>query len=127
MNDSKLLEYFTDNYLRKRQITVNRKNKEIIKAKDLYHQGMSMRAIGRAMGIDRRTVKKYISYGKILTIEDTQKERTVLCSPLYELISKRLAENNTLKKIYIEIQKIGYLGTYSNLRMYISYIKRVES
>ena len=125
-NDKQLHDYFDDKYTQKRQVNVDRKNKEVELVKRLYNKGMSYVAISRQIGIDRRTVKKYVNIEKKLTIKDTTRERANLCLPFHNKISKLVLENIKTKTIYIEIQKLGYQGKYGTLRQYISKLKKEE-
>lgn len=96
-NEEELIEYFKDKYSEKRQSNVDKKNKEILLIKKLYAKGMSLTEISKSTGFDWRTVKKYFKTENLLTIEDTKRERTNLCTPYQDKI-KELITNNV--KIY---------------------------
>ena len=111
-NDEELIEYFKDKYSEKRQSNIDKKNKEILLVKELYDKGLSLTEISKHTGFDWRTVKKYVKIENLLTIEDTKRERTNLCSPYQDKIKELIINNTKIKNIYLEIQKLGYEGKY---------------
>ena len=119
-NDDELVEYFKDKYAKKRQTNIDRKNEEIKQMMNLYNKGLSFTAISKQTGFDYRTVKKYVETDNVLTIENSKRERYNICSPYHDKITELVIENVKIKRIYLEIQNMGYQGKYGMLKRYIS-------
>jgi len=91
-----------------------------MKIRQLYEQGLSISEIASVMGIDRKTARKYAkercmpSYSKRLSSKSKLK-------PYNNYIKERLMQYNlTAEKLYKEIQKQGYTGSYSLLANYVA-------
>lgn len=100
------------------------KNKLSKQAKNLYAEGNSMRAISKILNIDRRTVKKYIDATEPIIQASKGSLRNSNLDPYKDLIIKMVNKKVTWKNIYECIVKIGYKGSGSNLRIYISKVKK---
>ena len=60
-NQYELEDYFEDKTLKKRIKKIEEKNKMVKKVKNLRTDGLSLIEISRQVGLDRRTIKKYLS------------------------------------------------------------------
>ena len=73
-NQYELNEYFEDKTLKTRMEKINKKNELVKKIKDLKNDGLSISEISRQIGIDRRTINKYLKDDFKFTIENTSKD-----------------------------------------------------
>ena len=73
-NQYKLNEYFEDKTLKTRMEKINKKNELVKKIKDLKNEGLSISEISRQIGIDRRTINKYLKDDFKFTIENTSRD-----------------------------------------------------
>lgn len=101
-----------------------KKNELAKQAKNLYAEGNSMRAISKILGLDRKTVKKYIDATEPIIQASKGSSRNSNLSPYKDLIIKMVNKKATWKIIFECIVKLGYKGSGSNLRMYMSKVKK---
>lgn len=73
-NKYELNEYFEDKTFKTRMVKINKKNEFVKKIKDLKNDGLSISEISRQIGIDRRTINKYLKDDFKFTIENTSKD-----------------------------------------------------
>ncbi len=107
------------------QEKVQKKLDLISEVQSLNKKGLSQNLIAKELGIDRRTVKKYLSSGFKPTNGNYGTNRN---SPLkkYESdIKKLLSQGYTLKKIEEQIREKGYNGSSSAIRMYTTRERRL--
>lgn len=94
-------------------------------------QGMSKRAIARELGIDRRTISRWIAAGELdrdLSVVPRYKARppvTGKLEPYKEIIRERLKDFPELSAVRLleEIQASGYSGGYSQVRDYVRAVR----
>lgn len=92
----------------------------------LHRQGHSMRWIARTLGIDHRTVKKYITQKKQPQY-NKQKRRESILAPFHQLIRDWLEENDYRATwIYEKIKDLGYTGGYDTVRYFVRDVKKTE-
>lgn len=85
----------------------------------LHRQGHSMRWIARTLGIDHRTVKKYITQKKQPQY-NKQKRRESILAPFHQLIRDWLEENDYRATwIYEKVKDLGYTGGYDTVRYFV--------
>ncbi|SDH78300.1 Helix-turn-helix domain of resolvase, partial [Aneurinibacillus thermoaerophilus] len=82
---------------------------EFFMIKELYRKGMSISDIARQLGIDRKTVRKYLGENS----PPLKKKRTSRGSKLdryKDYLHKRMIEDGVFnsEKLYGEIQSLGY-------------------
>lgn len=98
-NEYEYIEYFKDKNDEERLVRINSKNELIFQVRNLYSNGISICEIARQAGYSRKTIRKYIYPSYIVTIDNTKRERTDMCSPYHN--RKRITrEIGYGKKIY---------------------------
>jgi transposase len=90
----------------------------------LHREGLFDRHIGKRLGMDRRTVKRYVSdpalFGKKKSIE-----RTSVIDPYKEQINQMLDEDVGLSAAWIcnKLSLCGYDGSYERIKLYVRGLK----
>ena len=91
--------------------------------RDLYVQGLSIKAISRKTGFDRKTVCKYLN----ITSVPEPKKRAKKASKLDEYndyITTKLHEGPyTASRLYREIQEMGFTGKYTIVKDFIRKVR----
>lgn len=87
--------------------------------KDLYKKGMSISDIARELGVDRKTVRKYIQQDSP-PIRQKRKKKSKL-DPFKEYLHKRMLEDKVFngERLLDEIRQMGYTGGKTILKDYI--------
>ena len=91
---------------------------DLIMILDLHHQGLKVAAIARQVGIDRKTVRKYIARGIEVPTYGPRQPRDRLLDPWMDYLSARLEAYPGLsaRRLLREICERGYTGGYSTVR-----------
>ncbi len=93
----------------------------------LYKQGISMLAIARKLGIDRRTVKKHLFADEFPKYTKKERKASKL-DPYKDMINKFLEEDNYKSTWILEkLRGIGYTGGYTILKDYVSLLKEKKT
>jgi transposase len=99
------------------------KMEEWLMIRDLYAQGLSIKAISKKTGFDRKTVRKYLN----ITSVPEPKKRAKKASKLDEYkdyITTKLHEGPyTATRLYREIQERGFTGKYSIVKDFIRKVR----
>ncbi|HEY4545296.1 MAG TPA: helix-turn-helix domain-containing protein, partial [Pedomonas sp.] len=84
---------------------------------DLHRQGLSVSAIARQVGIDRKTVRKYIERGLEPPAYGPRKPRAAVIDPFAAYLRERVMAYPGLtgRRLFREIKERGYLGGNSRL------------
>ena len=123
-NEYEYIEYFKDKNDEERLVRINSKNELILQARNMYSNGILISEIARQTGYSRKTIRKYIYPSYIVTIDNTKRERTNICSPYHNLIVDLVSRNTMIKSIYKAIVEKGYQGKYGMVKKYIADIKK---
>ena len=85
---------------------------------ELHRQGVKIAAIARQVGIDRKTVRKYIGRGIEVPTYGPRQPRERLLDPHVEYLRARLDAYPGLsaQRLAREISERGYTGSYSTVR-----------
>jgi transposase len=85
---------------------------------DLHRQGMSLSAIARRTGLDRKTVRRYIDQGLELPTYGPRAPRGSVIDPYREYLAQRLAQwpELTARRLLREIRDLGYSGGYTTVK-----------
>lgn len=85
---------------------------------DLHRQGMKVATIARQVGIDRKTVRKYIASGLEPPVYGPRAPRERVTDKHCEYLKARLADypGLTASRLAREIAERGYTGSYSVVR-----------
>ena len=88
---------------------------ELMMILDLHRQGLSVSAIARQLGIDRKTVRTYIAKGLEPPIYRPRPPRPRILDPFEAYLQERLAAYPGLTAVRLlrEIRERGYDGGYS--------------
>lgn len=91
---------------------------DLIMILDLHRQGLKMAAIARQVGIDRKTVRKYIARGIEVPTYGPRQPRDRLLDPWMDYLRARLEAYPGLsaRRLLREICERGYTGGYSTVR-----------
>lgn len=89
--------------------------KEIVLIQDLHKQGLSVSAIARKVGCDRKTVKKYIERGLEAPCYGPRAPRERLIDPFENFLRDRVLAFPDLSgaRLLREIRSMGYEGSYT--------------
>ncbi len=90
---------------------------EIVMIQDLKRQGLSVSAIARRVGCDRKTVRKYLERGLEAPVYSPRAPRPRLMDPFETYVCERIAAYPELsgKRLLREIRALGYEGGYTAL------------
>ena len=85
---------------------------------DLHRQGLKVSAIARQVGIDRKTVRKYIARGLEIPMYGPRQPRASVLDPWVDYLKARLEAYPGLsaQRLLREIRERGYAGGYSTVR-----------
>jgi transposase len=88
---------------------------EIVMIHDLRRQGLSVSAIARKAGLDRKTVRKHLERGLEAPVYGPRTPRPRLIEPFEDYLAERVAAFPDLsgKRLLREIRDLGYAGCYS--------------
>jgi len=82
---------------------------------DLYRQGLSVSAIARQTGTDRKTVRKYIERGLKAPAYGPRSPRATVLDPFTAYLRERVAAYPGLtgRRLFRELKERGYAGGYT--------------
>ncbi len=91
---------------------------ELVMILDLHRQGLSVSAIARQLGIDRKTVRAHIAKGLAPPTYTARSPRPGLIAPFEAYLRARLVAypGLTAVRLWREIKERGYGGGYSVVR-----------
>lgn len=91
---------------------------DLIMILDLHRQGLKVAVIARQVGIDRKTVRKYIARGLEVPTYGPRQPRDRLLDPWMDYLRARLEAYPGLsaRRLLREIGERGYSGGYSTVR-----------
>ena len=124
MNENEIINYFQDSQENIKLENIKKRNKKLREAKALFEQGFTVMEISRKMVLDRKTVDKYIKLNYEYNIENTRRVIKSCVDDYHETILEMIIEKHNQKIIYEKIHSLGYKGSYSFVRRYISKIKK---
>ncbi|MEH6721866.1 MAG: IS21 family transposase, partial [Aurantimonas endophytica] len=88
---------------------------EMMMILDLHRQGLSISAIARQTGADRKTVRKYIERGLEAPVYGPRKPRHTVIDPFTAYLRERVTTYPGLtgRRLFRELKEIGYGGGYT--------------
>ena len=91
---------------------------EFIMILELHRQGLKVAAIARQLGIDRKTVRKYISRGLEPPTYGPRPHRQKSTDPFLSYLRQRLAAfpSLTAVRLWREMRERGYAGGYTAVK-----------
>lgn len=89
--------------------------REIVLIHDLKKQGLSVSAIARKVGCDRKTVRKYLDGGLEALVYGPRQPRSRVIEPYEDYLQERIQAFPDLSgaRLLREIRKLGYDGGYT--------------
>ena len=101
---------------------------EIVMILELHRQGVSVSAIARQVGLDRKTVHKYIEHGLEPPVYGPRPPRASKIAPFSRYLRERLAAFPQLtgRRLHRELRELGYTGGYSILTDFLRDIRPIE-
>lgn len=102
---------------------------ELIVILDLHRQGLSVSAIGRRTGLDRKTVRKYIALGLEPPAYGPRTPRPCIIEPFEPYLRERVTKFPELSgaRLLREIRALGYPGGRTALTDYLGEIRPVHA
>ncbi|MBB4287241.1 transposase [Roseospira goensis] len=96
---------------------------------DLHRQGLSLSAIARRTGLDRKTVRKCIKRGLEPPVYAPRPPREPVIAPWQEYLRQRLqaVPELTAKRLLREIRERGYSGGYTAVKDYVRTVRPAAS
>ena len=91
--------------------------------RDLHAQGLSIKAISKKTGFDRKTVRKYLNITSVPEPEKRAKKASKL-DEYNDYITTKLHEGPyTASRLYREIQEMGFTGKYTIVKDFIRKVR----
>jgi transposase len=88
---------------------------EVVMILDLHRQGLTVSAIARELGVDRKTVRRYIARGLEPPVYGPRVSRQRLIDPFVRYLRERVTAypGLTARRLWRELRERGYAGGYT--------------
>ena len=88
---------------------------------DLHRQGLSVSAISRACGIDRKTIRKYIERGMEAPAYTPRAPRATVIDLYADFLRQRVTAypGLTAQRLFRELKDLGYAGGYTMVKVFL--------
>jgi transposase len=98
---------------------------ELFMLHDLHRQGLSVRAIAKRMGLDRKTVRRYLQQGLEPPVYGPRQPRPSCLEPYHDYLQARVLAYPELsaKRLLREVRDLGYPGGYTLLTDYLQQVR----
>ncbi|MBJ7412412.1 MAG: transposase [Phenylobacterium sp.] len=98
---------------------------EVVMIIDLHRQGVSVSAIARQTGLDRKTVRRYIEQGLEPPAYGPRRPRATLLDPFTGYLRERVTAYPGLSgaRLLRELRERGYVGGYTAVTDYLRDIR----
>jgi len=98
---------------------------ELVMILDLHRQGLSVSAIARRSGLDRKTVRKYIESGLEPPAYGPRQPRPAKVGPFEPYLRERVATYPDLtgSRLHREIRELGYCGGYTMVKDFLREVR----
>lgn len=98
---------------------------ELVVILDLYRQGLSVSAIARRTGADRKTVRRYVERGLEPPSYQPRQPRATKVTPFQTYLRERVAAFPELTgtRLHREIRDVGYSGGYTAVKVFLRDIR----
>ena len=98
---------------------------EIVLIHDLKRQGLSVSAIARQLGLDRKTVRRHLERGLEPPAYGPRAPRPTLIAPFEDYLAARVAAYPELsgKRLLREVREMGYAGGYTRLTDFLREVR----
>src|SRR3954466_6326941 len=101
---------------------------ELVMILDLHRQGLTISAIARRTGLDRKTVQRYIERGLEPPVYKPRPPRPTKVTPYERYLRERVAAYPDLtgRRLYREIRDLGYTGGYTVVKDFLRIVRPRE-
>src|SRR6478736_1524454 len=101
---------------------------ELVMILDLHRQGLSVSAIARQLGVDRKTVRKYIAHGLEPPAYGPRQPRPRRLDPFTTYLRERTTAYPGLtgSRMWRELKELGYAGGYTAVTDYLREVRPRE-
>ncbi len=98
---------------------------ELFVLHELYRQGLSIKAIAKRSGLDRKTVRKYLHRGLEPPVYGPRQPRPSILARYHDYLDGRLKAYPELsgKRLHRELQALGFTGGYTMVTDYLRQIR----
>ena len=98
---------------------------EIVLIHDLKREGLSVTAIARQLGLDRKTVRRHLERGLEPPAYGPRAPRPRLIEPFEDYLAARVAAFPELsgKRLLREVREMGYAGGYTRLTDFLREVR----
>jgi len=98
---------------------------ELVVILDLHRQGLSVSAIARQIGLDRKTVRRYVEQGLEPPAYQPRAARPKKLSPFQTYLRERVAAypELTASRLHRELGELGYGGGYTGVKDFLRSIR----
>jgi transposase len=102
---------------------------ELVMILDLARQGLSVSAIARRTGHDRKTIRKYIERGMEPPAYKPREPGPSLIGPFEAFLRERVGRfpDLTGRRLWREIRDLGFIGAYSTVTEFLRGIRPAEA
>ncbi|MQX37788.1 IS21 family transposase [Roseospira navarrensis] len=102
---------------------------DVVMILDLHRQGLSLSAIARRTGLDRKTVRTCIKRGLEPPVYAPRPPRDPITAPWQDYLRQRLqaVPELTAKRLLREIRDLGYSGGYTAVKDYVRTVRPAAS
>ena len=99
--------------------------RDVVLIHDLKRQGLSVSAIARQIGCDRKTVRKYLEAGLEPPIYGPRPPRGSKLDGYHAYLRDRVFEFPELsgRRLFREVQSKGYEGSYSTVKTFLREVR----
>jgi transposase len=94
---------------------------DVVMILELRRQGLSISAIAREVGLDRKTIRKYVERGLEAPIYGPRQPRPTLLDPFTAYLRERVKAYPGLtgQRLFRELKELGYPGGYTAVTDYL--------
>jgi transposase len=94
---------------------------ELVMILDLHRQGLSVSAIARRCGVDRKTIRKYIDKGLEAPVYSPRTPRKTVIDPFTEYLRERVKAypGLTAQRLFRDLKAMGYGGGYTSVKVFL--------
>ena len=98
---------------------------ELVMILDLHRQGLSVSAIARQCGIDRKTIRKYIEKGLEAPVYPVRTPRATVIDPFTTYLTERVRAfpGLTAQRLFRDIKDRGYEGGYTAVKVFLRTVR----
>ena len=98
---------------------------EIVVIQQLKDEGLTVKAIARQLGLDRKTVRKYLELGLQGPVYGPRAPRPTVIDPYKEYLSERLKAYPQLRasRLLRELKGLGYEGGYTTVKDFLRSVR----